>query len=88
MRLFNKFPEELKCAICKTNENKPCVLQPILGGNNMEAAVVHQVCMHRWATDYLHWWHNRAPEVLTHGLRVICIGHSCIRLGSVRIALA
>jgi len=48
MRIFDKFPEHDKCIICNTNEQKQCVLIPIIGtqkDNIIQARPVHLECL-------------------------------------------
>ena len=50
MRLFEHFPQggKIKCPICGTEEDRPCVLLPIDGtwdGYNCEAAPTHAGCI-------------------------------------------
>lgn len=48
MKIFEKFPETSNCIICKTNENKQCVLIPIYGtqeDNIIQATPVHLDCL-------------------------------------------
>lgn len=49
-RIFEHFPEsdKIKCPLCGTNRDAPCVLIPIDGtdeGRNCEAAVTHVDCL-------------------------------------------
>ena len=47
MRIFEHFPKEIKCLMCGTSEDKPCILIPIDGtddDNNCEAVPVHVDC--------------------------------------------
>jgi len=46
-RIFEHFPEDIKCVICKTSEDKPCILVAIDGtedGHNVEANPIHVDC--------------------------------------------
>ena len=48
MKIFKEFPKDGKCPICKTNDNKECVLIGIIDtekGNNIEAKVFHLDCI-------------------------------------------
>lgn len=48
MRTFEQFPNNQKCPICGTNDNKTYTLVPIDGtenGENVEAAPVHIECL-------------------------------------------
>jgi len=48
MRVFKEYPKDMKCPICKTNENKECVLAGIEGtqeGHNIQAQAVHLNCI-------------------------------------------
>jgi len=48
MRTFKEFPEDSKCPICKTNENKECILIPIIetiDGNIAQAEIFHLDCI-------------------------------------------
>ncbi len=50
MRTFEKFPEKSKCPLCKTNEDKECILVAIHGtdeGNICQATPVHTECIER-----------------------------------------
>jgi hypothetical protein len=51
MRTFKQFPETQTCPICKTSENKECVLAAIDGtqeGHNAQAQVFHLDCIDLW----------------------------------------
>jgi len=48
MRTFEHFPQDIICILCRTNDDKPCILIPIDGtedGWNCEAEPVHVDCM-------------------------------------------
>lgn len=48
MRIFEQFPQDKKCPICKTNEDKECVLIPIdrtFRGGLAEGAPTHADCL-------------------------------------------
>lgn len=48
MRTFEHFPENFKCLLCGTNEDKPCVLVGVNGtqeGNIEQALPVHVDCI-------------------------------------------
>jgi len=48
MRIFEQFPKEFECIVCKTNKNSECILVPIDGtleGRNEEATPVHVDCL-------------------------------------------
>ena len=48
IRTFTKFPEEIKCPICNTNENGESMLIGMSGtedGNNMQASPIHTDCL-------------------------------------------
>ena len=48
MRVFKEFPKEFTCPICKTNDNKECVLVGKEGtqeGHNIEAQPFHLDCI-------------------------------------------
>ena len=50
MRIFNEFPKENNCIVCKSNENKKCVLIAIEGTNidggmTHRAEIVHLDCI-------------------------------------------
>lgn len=48
MRAFQSFPEHKECPICKTNEDKECVLIAIDGtsdGRTAEAEIFHLDCI-------------------------------------------
>jgi hypothetical protein len=52
MKEFEHFPDIKKCPICKTNDDKPCVLLPVdnteieKDSRTVEAVVVHTECLH------------------------------------------
>lgn len=51
MRIFKGFNQDGKCPICGTNEDKECVLIPIVGtqeGNISQAEQVHLDCLNLW----------------------------------------
>lgn len=48
LRFFMVFPKVAKCPVCKTNENKPCILIEILGSkkdNDSHAVPFHLACL-------------------------------------------
>ena len=48
MKTFKHFPKESKCPICKTNEDKECILVPIIGtsdGSICEGETFHLLCL-------------------------------------------
>ena len=48
MKTFEEFPEGSKCPVCDTNDNKECVLIPIIDkaeGNISEALLFHIECI-------------------------------------------
>lgn len=48
MRPFEHFPDHAECVVCKTNQDKPCILVPIDGtedGGNIEATPIHVDCI-------------------------------------------
>jgi len=51
MRIFNKFGKVGTCPICGTNEDKDCILIPIVGteeGNIAECELFHIACLELW----------------------------------------
>jgi hypothetical protein len=47
MRIFPNFPSEALCPLCRTAEDKPCILIPIAGtteGSRVEALPTHLDC--------------------------------------------
>jgi hypothetical protein len=55
MRLFENFPQSVRCPICGTNENKKCFLMPIDGTqdeNVAECVPVHADCISERLGDF------------------------------------
>lgn len=52
LRLYRRFPKQVECPICKTDENKPCILIPICGTDDgeghIEAHPFHITCLDLW----------------------------------------
>jgi len=55
MRTFEHFPKESLCKVCKTNEDRPCILVPISRtgyGRISEATPIHEDCIKlTWQPD-------------------------------------
>lgn len=46
-RIFPHFNQAIECPICKTKDDKPCILIPIMStleGNLFEAQLIHEEC--------------------------------------------
>ena len=55
MRYFERFPQNKKCIICGTSEDKECFLVPIDGtdeGNKYEVTPVHRDCLAESADSF------------------------------------
>ena len=56
MRIFERFPKDLKCPVCGREDDAPSVLIPIEGtetkpgGLTFEAVCIHVECIDLWAT--------------------------------------
>jgi hypothetical protein len=51
LRTFTDFPKDMTCPICGTNENKECLLIPIIGTQDdglAEAQCFHTGCLSLW----------------------------------------
>lgn len=51
MKFLPEFPEKSKCMICRTNENMPAILCPIIGSNveqGVKALPIHLKCLLLW----------------------------------------
>ena len=56
MKICKRFPKETVCPICKTNENKECILIAIVGTGdkpnskfqNYESELIHVECLELW----------------------------------------
>jgi len=51
MKIFKGFNEKSTCSVCNTNEDKECILIPIVGtqeGMNAQATAVHLDCIDLW----------------------------------------
>ncbi len=54
MRAFKEFPEESICPICKTNNNKECVLIGIVGTEKEDDRLMHAQCFHLECIELLY----------------------------------
>lgn len=51
LKIFEEFPDQVRCILCDTNKKGKCILIPICGeqdGFNVEAAPVHLDCIDLW----------------------------------------
>ena len=57
MKTFKHYPNGITCPVCKTNEDKECVLIEIQGtreGYNVEAHPIHVDCLQSLIDKYIY----------------------------------
>jgi len=58
MRTYDNFPAKSTCPVCGTNDNRECVLVPIVGaeeGGNVECKPFHADCVILVASRWMAW---------------------------------